>query len=303
VLTLNVLNHQNHTLKKGGTRKMKKGDLKEKEETENGESQIKVSEKVKEQKPFEFLINAVLAIEKLRVAAQVRQSHLKLQGRSDKETDDLLEEMRKLEDYADGRVASLIQEHPAYPWFSRVKGVGKENIGKVVGLVDINKADTPSSLWKFAGYSVENGVAPKRVKGGGKLAYNSRLRSMCWRLGSSLIKYDGCFRGLYDKEKKAYQERFAKDRIKIVPATQLPKDKNGKRYEPPDLISEGHVHAMALRKMIKIFLSCLWVVWREAEGLSTRPPYPIEKLGHTTLINPWDMVDKPAPRPRIKKAA
>jgi len=270
---------------------------------EKEEHEIKVSETVKEQKPFEFLINAVLAIEKLRVAAQVRQSHLKLQGRSDKETDDLLEEMIKLEEYADGRVAYLIQDHAAYPWFSRVKGIGKENIGKVVGLIDIAKAGTVSALWKFAGYSVDNGVAPKRVKGGGKLAYNSRLRSMCWRLGNSLIKFQGCFRELYLKEKKGYYEKYARNGIDVVPASQLPKDKDGKRYEPPHMISEGHVHNQALRKMIKLFLSCLWVVWREAENLPTRPTYVEEKMGHTHIVSPWEMVDKPAPRTRVKKAA
>jgi len=153
----------------------------------------KKEEVVKEQKPFEFLINAVLAIEKLRVAAQVRKTHLELRGRQDVETDELLVRIKGLEEYADGRVAYMIQSHPAYPWFSRVKGVGRENIGKVVGLVDIRKANTISALWQFAGYGVDAGKAPKRVKNGGKLVYNSRLRSMCWRLATSLMKGSGKF--------------------------------------------------------------------------------------------------------------
>ncbi|GAH99993.1 unnamed protein product, partial [marine sediment metagenome] len=102
--------------------------------------------------------------------------------------DELHRRLKDLEDFVDGRVAYLIQGHPAYHWFSQIKGIGKENIGKVVAPIDIEKADTISSLWKFAGFSVEDGAAPKRVRGGGKLSFNSQLRSMCWRLGSSLLR-------------------------------------------------------------------------------------------------------------------
>jgi hypothetical protein len=172
-----------------------------------------------------------------------------------------------------------------------VKGVGKENIAKVVALIDIARDDTPSSLWKFAGFSVEDGTAPKRHKGGGKLEYNSQLRSMCWRLGSSLLRAGGKFYGYYLKEKDKYYQRYENREVKIVPATSLPK-KDGKRYEPEGMISEGHVHNMALRKMIKLFLACLWVVWREAEGLPVTKPYAIEKLGHNSYIDAWEMTDR-----------
>lgn len=50
----------------------------------------------------------------------------------------------------------------------------KENIAKVVAPIDITLDDALSFLWKFAGFSVEDGAAPKRVKGGGKLQYNSQ---------------------------------------------------------------------------------------------------------------------------------
>ena len=66
------------------------------------------------------------------------------------------------------------------------------------------------------------------------------------------------------------------------------------RQEPPGVIWIGHLDAMAVRKMIKLFLACLWLVWREAEGLPTRSPYAIEKKGHSTMISPWEMVDKRA---------
>lgn len=98
--------------------------------------------------------------------------------------------LAELEEHINDRIAYFIENHPAYPWFSLVKGVGKENIAKVIGLIDINKAPTISSLWMFAGLAPEAGRAMKRVKGE-KLKYNSQLRSMAWRLANSLKDSQG----------------------------------------------------------------------------------------------------------------
>jgi len=38
----------------------------------------------------------------------------------------------------------MVKEHPAYFWFSKVKGIGDLNIGKVIGLVNIERADNLS---------------------------------------------------------------------------------------------------------------------------------------------------------------
>ena len=58
------------------------------------------------------------------------------------------------------------------------------------------------------------------------------------------------------------------------------------------MIAEGHVHNQAMRKMVKLFLACLWLTWREAEGLPVAKPYAIDQLGHDSYIAPWDMVDR-----------
>jgi hypothetical protein len=251
--------------------------------------------------PFKFLVDSMLNVEQLRVSVQIRRTHLGLKGRSDEETDNLFERLQGLEAYLDERVALLLQEHPAHHWFSRVKGVGDENIAKIIGMVDITKAPTVSSLWSFAGYGVVDGKAPRREKGQ-KLAYNSQLRTMCWRLAGSLLKANGKYKAVYDKEKMKLSERFAREGRKIVPAAQLPKV-DGKRAENEQFISEGHIHHMALRKMIKLFLSHLWQVWRGAEGLPVREPWAMQYGGHTTIITPWEMMEKPEKKPRKKAVA
>jgi len=237
-----------------------------------------------------ILVDATLAIEKLRVQSQVRQSHLALGGRIDPETDELHRRIKELEEYVDGRIADLLKSHPAYLWFSRVKGIGRENVAKIVGLVDIRKAPTISALWKFAGYAPVDGHAMKRTRGE-KLAYCAQLRTMCWRVGKSLMMAQGCFYDYYVSQKERYEGKFTNEGRTIMPAANLPKV-DGKKVETEEAISEGHVHQMAMRKMVKLFLACLWLVWREAEGLPVTKPYAIDKLGHDSFIDPWSMTDR-----------
>jgi len=292
--------------------------------------------------PLPTLVDAALAIEKLRVSAEVRKSHLALQGKEDPDTNELRSKLVELEDYVDDRIAQLLKDHPAYPWFSRIRGVGNENIGKVVGLIDVEKANTISSLWKFSGRAPEDGKAPKRQKGK-KLSYNSQLRSMTWRLGVSILKsglrqqcnkcghlfgsqHEECpkcsstefhqvatskFAACYLREKEKYYQRFTNEGLKIMPTPQgrvcpecgMEVKKKATKYcpvcnilltkkgEPEGVKFEGHLHNMALVKMIKLFLACLWLVWREAEGLPMTKPYAIDKLGHNSFIDPWEMCD------------
>lgn len=256
-------------------------------------------------KALPSLVDSQLSIEKIRVALQTRQSHLKKKKRKDLETDELLSRLIDIEEYVDSRVAKLLKDHPAYPWFSRVLGIGPENIAKVVGLIDIEKAPTVSSLWKFCGFHVTvDNKAPKRIPGE-KLEYNSKLRSMCWRLGNSLIRArskgePGKFGKYYYQEKEKYVLRFLSEGKTIVPAEKLPRVK-GKKVETDEFISEGHVHNMAARKMIKMFLSMLWLVWREAEGLPTNQPYVISHLKHTHIRTPDEWLDKPLKKKRKLK--
>jgi hypothetical protein len=100
------------------------------------------------------------------------------------------------------------------------------------------------------------------------------------------------FSRYYLREKEKEIQKCLNKGWKIVPATELPKDKNHKRYEPEDMISEGHIHNRALRKMIKLFQACLFLIWRETEGLPATKPYAIDVLGHDSMIDPWKMVDR-----------
>jgi hypothetical protein len=290
------------------------------------------------------LVDAELAIERARIKCDIRLAHLKLQSKTCEDTMEVRDKLLGVEHWIEERIAMLIKNHPAYPWFSRVKGVGPENIAKCIGplrikpeqgyrkngktkkleLVDLHFAATISGIWSFSGEGVDKEGKAMKPKEGEVLHYNKELRSMWWRLGTSILKAglrqkcskcgkligqtgiekhdcEGAefttvatsgFSRYYLAQKEKEVQKFLNRGWKVVPATELPKDKNQKRYEPEGIISEGHIHNRALRKMIKLFQACLFLTWREAEGLPPTKPYAIDVLGHDSMIEPQEMVDR-----------
>ena len=77
-----------------------------------------------------------LTIEKSRVAVQVGLTHLKKLHRESPEREEFLKLIIPVEAFVDGILAREITTHPTWPWASRSKGVGKENLPKVVGLIE-----------------------------------------------------------------------------------------------------------------------------------------------------------------------
>jgi hypothetical protein len=290
------------------------------------------------------LVDVEMAVETQIVRCDIRLSHLDLQNRTCRHTAEARDKLLEMEHWIEGQIADIIKQHPAYPWFSKIKGVGPENIAKCIGPLRIKpemgyrkNPDTKelepvqlpyashiSDCWAYTGYGLDGDHKAMKPKKGEILAYNSTLRSMWWRLANSILKaglrqkcskcqkilsrkelsMHTCveaefipmatsrFAQFYLDEKAKYIKRFLNQGCKIVPAVGLPKDGQGKKYEPDGIISEGHIHNMALRKMIKRFQACLFLVWREAEGLPPTKPYVINKLGHNGMVSPWAMTDE-----------
>ena len=114
---------------------------------------------------------------------------------------------------------------------------------------------------------------------------------MCWRTGSSLLRVKGKFYEYYVAEKQKYIQKYVNQGWSIVPASKLPK-KDGKMVEADGFISEGHIHNMALRKMIKRSEPAYGGNGEKAEGLPATMPYAIDQLGHDSFVTPDEMTDR-----------
>lgn len=298
------------------------------------------------------LVDGVMLVDKSITAAKIRKTHLAKNGLYDPQTDFLIKRSTVFKNDLLKPIAEYVEQHPAYQWFSRIRGIGKENIAKVLCFIRIKPeakivnwckkcdtevkshdatvcpfcnskklstnevelpfAKTVSALWKYAGYATDDkGKADRREKGK-KLPFNMTLKVMCTRLGVSLLKASAMrseaseYGKFYQQMHKRYTDSFKEIGVAIVNEKDIPKGAeiahNLRDAKRGQYINKLHVHQMAFRKMMKMFLSHLWEVWRTEEGLPVRPPYSHEYKGHTGLINPWEMVDRPLKKVSSKAA-
>lgn len=134
------------------------------------------------------IVDAVMVFDKPLTAAKIRQSHLAKQNLYDPETKLFQEKMEALKNDLLDMVAAFTGAHPAYPWFSRIRGIGKENIAKVLCQINIERAKTVSALLKYAGFATDQRGDAERRRKGEKLGFNMNLKVMCSRVGVALLK-------------------------------------------------------------------------------------------------------------------
>lgn len=211
----------------------------------------------------------------------------------------------------------LVRKHPVwYDWLINVHGVGDLAIGQLLGVIGVKQhADgsqgigcfpTISKFWRYCGvgqgqYYIVNGraIAPvvgKRWVGEGKqrhieefkpeqpagskiefhidkkipgilLPWDEYAKVICLNyIGDCIIRANGAYRTIYDAAKEDYHRKHTD-------------------------WSNGHCDNAANRVMTKIFLSHLWLQWREYEGLPTRSPWVHEYGGHTTEYRWQDFIE------------
>lgn len=158
-------------------------------------------------------------------------------------------------------IARAVKRFDIYDYVTAVHGIGPGLAAKLVSMINIERSDTVSQLWRYAGYAVIDGEAEKKKKGE-KMKYNARLKTVVFQIGSSFLKTGSPYADVYYQNKEYYEAN--------------------RDWTPL------HCHLASMRKMGKLFLSHLWVVWRTIEGLDTREPYAHDKMGHSTLYMPQD---------------
>uniref|UniRef100_A0A7J3TIZ5 Uncharacterized protein n=1 Tax=Geoglobus ahangari TaxID=113653 RepID=A0A7J3TIZ5_9EURY len=152
---------------------------------------------------------------------------------------------------------SWSKEHPLRVNFlNKVRGIGPVLASGIIAWLSepILKAEHVSNLWSYCG------LAPgSERRRGEKLNYNPKLKTFCWKIGQSFIKFRCFGRKLYEKFKEDAKNKH------------------------PDW-SKLHIHNYARRKVVKLFLASVWEVWRRKNNLPVTEPYPIEVLGHAKII-------------------
>jgi len=175
-------------------------------------------------------------------------------------------------------IENQLMEFPIYTEFLKdVKGCGPAMSGVIVSFFDIHKAHYPSNMTAYCGIDVamdgrgrgrfsEHLVTREYTDKNGDLqtrqsvTFNPFLKTkMVGVLGPSFLRSGSPYRNAYDGYKHRIESR------PVQP------DK-----EP---LSKLHIHRMAIRYMVRIFLIDLYKKWREIEGLPIAPSYEEAKLG------------------------
>ena len=85
-------------------------------------------------------------------------------------------------------------------------GVGPVIAAGLLAHIDITRANTAGSIWRFAGLDPTS-----EWKKGTKRPHNAALKTLCWKLGESFVKISGKEDSVYGK---LYKERKAEESAK-----------------------------------------------------------------------------------------
>lgn len=186
----------------------------------------------------------------------------------------------------------------------RFKGIGPTMAGVLLAEIEIERQDTPSALWSFAGLAP---VKTRRCKKCQRVAIVDKKHT---NGGEKLYKHEGkaAVKGCPHPfpESQTFQSgRAARPtageklpynaflRAKMCgvlgpvllqvgsPWRSFYDDYRHRKESAGWGVSKGHRHQAAIRYMIKMLLLEIWKEYRAHEGLPVRPPYQEEYLGHT----------------------
>ena len=192
--------------------------------------------------------------------------------------------LNALERQALKEVSGLLAYFPISEWLLEQRGIGPTMAGVIISSFDITRAHTVSAFWAVSGLNVVDGHAP-RPKKGEKLRYNAWLRAkMVGVMASNFLKTGSPWRTFYDDYKNRKQTQVVATCMACQGAAkkgaEVCKNCAGGKAPAPWGKSDGHRHNAALRYMVKMFLSELYVQWRTIAGLPVRAPYHEEYHGH-----------------------
>ncbi len=175
------------------------------------------------------------------------------------------------------QLEKVLDEYPIYTEFLKnVKGVGPAMAGVLISEIDIHACKYPSSMHKYVGLDVvleDNRGRSRRKEHLVEQTYIDRDGNEKTKMGITFnpfakTKLMGVLAGSFLKSKSPYTSIYYnyKNRISTDPKH---KDK-----------TKLHIHNMAMRRMVKLFLTDLHIKWRELEGLEVFQDYHTEKHGH-----------------------
>jgi Transposase IS116/IS110/IS902 family len=211
------------------------------------------------------------------------------------EPHDVLQWLSEQNSSIEGQIKRALEKyvgaHVVGEWLIGVHGIGPVISAGLLAHIDIHKAPTVGHIWRFAGLDPTVKWEKKT-----KRPWNAQLKVLCWKAGESFVKFhnsEECFYGhIWKKRKEVYIARneagdYAARAAQILTERKIGKDTDAHAAYSAGRLPPAHIHAMARRFAVKIFLSHLHgEMYRRI--LKEEPPFPyvLEHLGHAHMIQP-----------------
>lgn len=180
------------------------------------------------------------------------------------------------------------ETHAVGRWALSQYGIGPVIAAGLIAHIDITKAPTAGSVWRYAGLDPTS-----KWEKGQKRPFNAELKTLSWKVGQSFMKFSNreqCFYGkLYQQDKerrtKLNEEGAYAERAKEILTSKNWSDNDSKKTLQSGKLPKGQIDAQARRFAVKIFLSHFHAVWYEDHYQKPAPrPYTIAHMDHVHEI-------------------
>lgn len=241
-----------------------------------------------DQRSVRDLVSTYYGLQKLRVMTNNRTKALQKAGSPHELVEYYTKQMHNLESGLVKPLNSFANQFVAGRWALSQYGIGPVLSAGLLAHIDITKAPTAGSVWRYAG------LDPTVVwNKGEKRPWNADLKMLTWKIGQSFMKFSNraqCFYGQLYKMDKARRVEKNNNGDYAEFAANILASKNFKANQTKSVLqtgklSDGQIDAQARRFAVKIFLSHYHAVaYQEHHGKPAPRPYIIEHGGHVHEI-------------------
>jgi len=238
-----------------------------------------------------YLVNGYYSIQELRIIAGNRSKALAKAEKPNLVSNWLYAQMEALEGQIRAALDKYGSSHRLGVWPRSIIGIGPVITAGLLAHTHSDHFSSPSKLWSFAGLN-----PAMEWKPGERRPFNADLKVLCYKIGESFIKFqnhpDDFYGKYFVKYRTAYRTKndiggFAERAADIIKAGRFKKTTEAHKHYTEGVLPPAHIHAMARRKTVKLFLSHYWQVSYEILFNKTPPHVYVEQfLGHVDIIQP-----------------
>tara|TARA_Y100000310_G_scaffold94852_1_gene92625 strand:- start:10325 stop:11299 length:975 start_codon:yes stop_codon:yes gene_type:complete len=244
-----------------------------------------------------FLVDGFYTAQKNRI----RAGNQAKQAGDENEPSALLLWNRKNFQYIENQIFKVLDEfsngQELGRWARSICGIGPTLTAGLLAHIDLEKAQTPAGIWRFAG--LDPTVVWNKSE---KRPWNAQLKTLCHKIGLSFEKVQNNpndFYGHMLAKRKQYEitnneaGKYAETAKEILATGSYKRETVAKTAYEAGKLPDGQIRMRALRWAEKLFLSHYWHVGYEIRSnkkpdLRQSPPKPwvIAIGGHQEFIAP-----------------